>query len=96
MFWNLLDQYYMSVHEWTEEDRPKSRCLSARAPRTPRTPRALSPRRRIPNMEEDLVQRNNERNRRTSVARPMSAREPPRSALSRRTSLTQRPAFSIY
>ncbi|XP_022825778.1 microtubule-associated protein tau isoform X2 [Spodoptera litura] len=99
----VKDQYYMSVHEWTEEDRPKSRCLSARAPRTPRTPRALSPRRRIhptsidgENMEEDLVQRNNERNRRTSVARPMSAREPPRSALSRRTSLTQRPAFSIY
>ncbi|XP_035440575.2 microtubule-associated protein tau isoform X2 [Spodoptera frugiperda] len=99
----VKDQYYMSVHEWTEEDRPKSRCLSARAPRTPRTPRALSPRRRFHptsidagNMEEDLVQRNNERNRRTSVARPMSAREPPRSALSRRTSLTQRPAFSIY
>ncbi|XP_021194849.3 microtubule-associated protein tau isoform X2 [Helicoverpa armigera] len=94
------DQYYMSVHEWTEEDRPKSRCLSARAPRTPRTPRtprALSPRRRVPNMEdEDLVMRNNERNRRTSVARPLSARELPRSALSRRTSLTQRPAFSIY
>ncbi|CAD0200389.1 unnamed protein product [Chrysodeixis includens] len=93
----MQDQYYMSVHEWTEEDRPKSRCLSARAPRTPRTPRALSPRRRAPGLEDhDMVQRNNERNRRTSVARPLSARELPRTTCSRRTSLTQRPAFSIY
>lgn len=85
----------MSVHEWTEEDRPKSRCLSARAPRTPRT---LSPRRKVHAVDEEdiMVQRNNERNRRKSVARPMSARDPPLSACSRRTSLTQRPAFSVY
>lgn len=88
------DHYHMSVHEWTEENRPKSRCLSARAPRTPRN---LSPRRRVPAVEEeDMVERNNERNRRKSIARPMSAREPPLSACSRRTSISQRPAFSIY
>lgn len=82
----------MSVHEWTEEERPMSRCRSARAPRTPR---ALSPRRKY-TPEEERVQRNNEKNRRASMARPASARDPPLSACSRRTSLTQRPAFTIY
>ncbi|XP_031763080.2 microtubule-associated protein tau isoform X2 [Galleria mellonella] len=93
----VKDQYYMSIHEWSEEERPMTRCRSARAPRTPR---ALSPRRKIvsthENNDEDRVMRNNERNRRPSMARPASARDPPRSACSRRTSLTQRPAFTVY
>lgn len=84
----------MSRHDEWSEDRPMNRCLSARAPRTPR---ALSPRRRQPTIDEDeLVRRNNARNRRQSVARPASARDPPSSACSRRASLTQRPAFTIY
>ncbi|XP_028025544.1 microtubule-associated protein tau-like isoform X3 [Bombyx mandarina] len=83
-----IKDYYES--EW-EEDRPISRCRSAR---TPRTPRALSPRRHLPELDEVLVQRNNDRNRR--AARPVSARDPPRSSCSRRASITQRPAFSIY
>lgn len=82
--------------EWSE-DRPMTRCLSARAPRTPRTPRALSPRCQQPAIDEDeLVRRNNARNRRQSVARPASARDLQSSACSRRASLTQRPAFTIY
>ncbi|KAJ2947496.1 hypothetical protein O0L34_g17283 [Tuta absoluta] len=98
-----LEHYYMSVREWSEEEhvrerdrpeRPLSRCRSARAPRTPRTPRAMSPRRKSIVEEEELVQRNNERNRRAS--RPISARDPPRSACSRRGSILSRPAFSVY
>ncbi|XP_049871281.1 microtubule-associated protein tau isoform X2 [Pectinophora gossypiella] len=95
------DNYYMSVHEWSEDghlERPLTRCRSARAPRTPR---ALSPRRKsIVDEEEQRVQRNNERNternRRASAARPASAREPARSACSRRGSILSRPAFTVY
>lgn len=85
----------MSMQEWEEEveERPLSRSRSARFPRTPRTPRALSPRKH--HDEEQRIQRNNEKNRRASAARPASARDPPRMC-SRRTSLTQRPAFTIY
>lgn len=94
----------MSVHEWSEEPRPLTRCRSARAPRTPRTPRtprALSPRKYTENFyDDDRVERNNERNiersRRASMARPASARTPLRSACVRPTTLTQRPAFTIY
>ncbi|XP_028175186.1 serine/arginine repetitive matrix protein 2-like isoform X3 [Ostrinia furnacalis] len=93
-----IKEHYYVTEEWND-DRPLSRCRSARAPRTPRTPRALSPRRKpqvLLDEEDNIVRRNNERNRRSSMARPASARDPPRSACSRRTSLTQRPAFSIY
>ncbi|XP_053605234.1 microtubule-associated protein tau isoform X2 [Plodia interpunctella] len=94
----VKDHYYMSVYEWSEEDRPMTRCRSARAPRTPRTPRALSPRRKytITVEEEERVARNNERNRRPSTARLASARDPPSSISSRRTSISQRPAFTVY
>ncbi|CAH2040549.1 unnamed protein product, partial [Iphiclides podalirius] len=79
---------YITLSEWPE--RPLSRSRSARAPRTPRTPRALSPRKPAPD------DRRKELNRRASMGRPASARDPPRSACSRRTSLTPRPAFTIY
>ncbi|XP_026318520.1 microtubule-associated protein tau isoform X2 [Hyposmocoma kahamanoa] len=90
-------EYYSSDNDWIEEERPFSRCKSARAPRTPRTPRAMSPRRKsvVLDEEEQRILRNNERNRRAS--RPASAREPQRSACSRRGSvLSQRPAFTVY
>lgn len=79
------------VNEWSEE-RPLSRSRSARAPRTPRTPRALSPRKPAPG--ERALRYGYDRERRASI-RPATAREPPRSC-SRRTSLTPRPAFSVY
>lgn len=97
MFDFPTQEYYSSVNDWAEEERPYSRCKSARAPRTPRTPRAMSPRRKsvILDEEEQRILRNNERNRRAS--RPASAREPQRSACSRRGSvLSQRPAFTVY
>lgn len=84
----MQDDYYMSMQEWAESERPLSRSRSARFSRPPRTPRALSPR-KAPEDEQRLL-RNNERNRR------VSARDPPRSAYSRRASVTQRPAFTIY
>ncbi|XP_073952372.1 microtubule-associated protein tau isoform X1 [Choristoneura fumiferana] len=91
------DHYYMSVHEWSEEPRPLTRCRSAR---TPRTPRAVSPRKYTEDFYDDRVERNNERNiersRRASMARPATARAPLRSACARPTTLTQRPAFTIY
>ncbi|XP_014368249.2 microtubule-associated protein tau isoform X1 [Papilio machaon] len=83
---------YMSLSEWSEE-RPLSRSRSVRAPRTPRTPRALSPRKPAPG--ERALRYCYERERRAS-ARPATARDPPRSSCSRRTSLTPRPAFSVY
>ncbi|CAK1544057.1 unnamed protein product [Leptosia nina] len=83
-----MDEYYSQ--DWEEEERPLSRSRSARWSRTPRTPRALSPRKVI---DEDRFFRN-EINRRSY--RPVSAREPPRSACSRRSSISQRPAFTIY
>ncbi|XP_073952373.1 microtubule-associated protein tau isoform X2 [Choristoneura fumiferana] len=93
----VKDHYYMSVHEWSEEPRPLTRCRSAR---TPRTPRAVSPRKYTEDFYDDRVERNNERNiersRRASMARPATARAPLRSACARPTTLTQRPAFTIY
>lgn len=92
----------MSIHEWSEEqERPYTRCQTARAPRTPRTPRTprgMSPRRHdsVYEDEDRRIQRNNERNRRASMARPASARDPPRSACNRSGSLSQRPAFTVY
>ncbi|KAG7310089.1 hypothetical protein JYU34_004629 [Plutella xylostella] len=84
----------MSINEWTEQQRPLTRTRSARAPRTPRS--ARSPRRDYTEEEERRITRNNERNRRASMARPMSAREPTRSACSRGGPLSQRPAFTVY
>ncbi|CAH2085548.1 unnamed protein product [Euphydryas editha] len=79
----------MSIQEWSEE-RPLHRSRSARftraarTPRTPRTPRAQSPRKG----DDPIAVR-------SSKNRVISARDV-RSACSRRASLTQRPAFSIY
>ncbi|XP_037975540.2 microtubule-associated protein tau isoform X3 [Plutella xylostella] len=91
---DVKDNYYMSINEWTEQQRPLTRTRSARAPRTPRS--ARSPRRDYTEEEERRISRNNERNRRASMARPMSAREPTRSACSRGGPLSQRPAFTVY
>ncbi|XP_038217019.1 microtubule-associated protein tau [Zerene cesonia] len=77
--------FYME--EW-EEDRPLSRSRSARFSRTPRTPRALSPRK----PPDDRFLRSSVRNK----SRPVSARDPPPMTCSRRSSITHRPAFTIY
>ncbi|CAG4945314.1 unnamed protein product [Colias eurytheme] len=77
------------MEEW-EEERPLTRSRSARFSRTPRTPRAMSPRK----PDEERFLRNT--CTRKSSNRPISARDPPRMTCSRRSSITHRPAFTVY